>query len=469
MEPLQLRPSQEEILSYNGGKLGISAVPGSGKTWTLSLLAANLIRNGALDEDQEVLVVTLVNSAVDNFYARVGSFLSRYKLIPNLGYRVRTLHGLAHDIVRERPALVGLDDKFQIIDERLAESIRSEASRTWLANHPGFFTDYLDPDLPEGKLAGLLRKDLPDLVDSIALSFIRYAKDQQLTPEKVRQRLDDIPLPLPLAEMGLAIYTDYQRALNYRGAVDFDDLIRLALLAVESEHAYLERLQQRWVYILEDEAQDSSRLQEKILRKLVGAHGNWVRVGDPNQAIYETFTTANPRYLKDFVKEKGVMSVELPESGRSTLSIMGLANQLVRWTMQEHPVSEVRNGLEGPPFIRPSPPEDPQPNPVDDPAQVRLVWKAYTPQEEVKGVVESLERYLPEHPNSTVAVLVPTNHRGFDLTDELSRKDIPYEDGLLRSSSSTRFSAGVLGTFWPIWPIRSPRASWRVFLKSGGG
>ncbi|NIP85784.1 MAG: UvrD-helicase domain-containing protein, partial [Planctomycetales bacterium] len=56
-----------------------------------------------------------------------------------------------------------------------------------------------------------------------------------------------------------------------------------------------------WPYILEDEAQDSSRLQEEILRKLAGKGGNWVRVGDPNQAIFETFTTADPKYLRDFM------------------------------------------------------------------------------------------------------------------------------------------------------------------------
>ena len=44
------------------GKMGVSAVPGSGKTLTLSYLAAQLVANGLAD-DQEVLIVTLVNSA----------------------------------------------------------------------------------------------------------------------------------------------------------------------------------------------------------------------------------------------------------------------------------------------------------------------------------------------------------------------------------------------------------------------
>ncbi|MBK9778954.1 MAG: UvrD-helicase domain-containing protein [Anaerolineales bacterium] len=46
------------------------------------------------------------------------------------------------------------------------------------------------------------------------------------------------------------------RALAYRGAVDFDDLIRLALTLLESDDEFRERLQYRYPFILEDEAQD---------------------------------------------------------------------------------------------------------------------------------------------------------------------------------------------------------------------
>lgn len=444
-EKIRLRPSQKKILRYKSGRMGISAVPGSGKTWTLSLLAAEIIKKANLEDDQEVLIVTLVNSAVDNFYQKVSHFIEQSNLVPNLGYRVRTLHGLAHDIVRERPELAQLDNNFQIIDEKEATSILHDVSQAWLYSHQQVIEAYFAPDLEEHKREWVWEKQVPEFVSEISQVFIRYAKDHQCTPAYLQERLSRMPVPLPLAEMGAAIYADYQRMLAYRGAVDFDDLVRLALLVLETDPQLLQRLRQRWIYILEDEAQDSNRLQEEILARLVGPSGNWVRVGDPNQAIYETFTTANPRYLREFIASPNVISRELPDSGRSTDSIIALANYLVEWSMTSHPVPEVRDALQAPPLIQPVQPGDPQPNPPDNPRGIHLVRRKFTPQEEIQAVVDSLERWLPNHPDDTVAVLVPRNLRAFDLTDELRRRKIPYIDSLLRSSSPTRQSAGALG------------------------
>lgn len=449
------RPKQAEVLAYTGGKMGVSAVPGSGKTQTLSALAARLVAGGALADDQEVLIVTLVNSAVDNFARRVAEFVRESGLLPGIGYRVRTLHGLAHDIVRERPELVGLSDDFTILDERETTQILQEAVDAWVTSHPDAAGPWLAPELDDRKADWVRREHWPKAVAAIAGNTIRLAKDLELTPATARARFEALAAAAgeqaPLLDMAIAIYADYQHGLAYRGAADYDDLIRLALLALQSDADFLARLRYRWPIILEDEAQDSSRLQEEILRLLSGASrsavaatgGNWVRVGDPNQAIYETFTTASPKYLREFMAEPGAIARELPNSGRSTASIMALANALVDWSRRDHPVPALRDAL-APAHILPTPEGDPQPNPEDDPDGVRLPRHRVTPGEELELVIESVARWLPEHTDRTVAVLVPRNDRGEAVVNALKARRIECVE-LLRSTRATRETAGALG------------------------
>ncbi|MEP7134472.1 MAG: ATP-dependent helicase [Chloroflexota bacterium] len=451
------RPSQQNILRYNGGRLGIAAVPGAGKTHILSALAAQIIHSGVLQDDQEVLIVTLVNSAVDNFEARIKRFFDN-PLQALYKYRVRTLHGLAHDIVREKPARVGLEERFSIIDEREAGFIRRESVNAWLASHS--LDEYLDPALDQSKLDWVKRQQLPDLLDSLALAFIRSSKDRLLTPESLRTKLDASPAPLPLAELGWSIYADYQRALAYRGAVDFDDLIRLALTLLESDEEFLERLRYRYPFILEDEAQDSSMTQERILSLLSGGAeapsptgrgdrgegGNWVRVGDPNQAIFETFTTASPELLRAFIQNNPHQ--DMPESGRSQASILALANHLIDWVMTSHPDPNVRTALSVP-HIVPVPEDDPQQNPPDDPEAIKFITTKYTPADELEAVVKSIKGYVdsfiesPIEEQPTIAVLVPRNARGVEVVNALRQRGIePIE--LISSTSETRAAAGSL-------------------------
>jgi DNA helicase II / ATP-dependent DNA helicase PcrA len=444
-----LRPTQREVIGeYPGGRMGISAVPGSGKTYTLSMLAADTILEGNLDLSQEVLIVTMSNSAVNNFTQRIGSVLQREGLMAGMNYRVRTLHGLAHDIVRERPSLVNLANDFSIIDDGEANAILEQVIQAWMRANPHFFASYLREDIKDYSLEKIYRKALPEMVKSIARSLIGYAKDCELTPIALRQRLDALPASLPLADMACSIYQEYQRSLNYRGAVDFADLIRLALMALRSDPALLQRLQTQWPYILEDEAQDSSRLQQEILRMLTGEKGNWVRVGDPNQAIYETFTTANPQHLIDFIHSPGVLRKELPVSGRSSHSIIRLANHLIDWTRDNHPVLSARDALH-PPYILPTDDGDPQPNPPDRPDLIHFSPRKQTPREEMDRVVSSLVRWqegqneLPENERETLVVLDLSNERGTDLVNMLRERGLdPHE--ILGTTTSTRLSAGTL-------------------------
>jgi DNA helicase-2/ATP-dependent DNA helicase PcrA len=436
------RPSQQKIIDtlLNAAgpvRLGVSAVPGSGKTHILSYLASQLVQR--VDDEQEVLIVTLVNAAVDNFRRRVDGFVREQGLLPGFNYRVCTLHSLAHEIVKQRPSLVALSQDFDIVDDRTSQLILREVVDSWLAANSEMIQDYLQPT---ANIPALMRQQIPDVVRSIAQNFIKRAKDLRLTPYQVEDAYQQRGASLPLAQLGLDIYRDYQNRLARTG-VDFDDLIRLAHQAIELDPDFLQRLRQKWPYILEDEAQDSSLLQQQILDTLTGPNGTWVRVGDPNQAIYETFTTADPENLRQFLRRDGVIDLPMPESGRSSASIMRLANYLVDWTMADHPVPQVQAAL-SPPHIEATPPDDPQPNPADRPTAIHFRSEKYRPEQEIQIIVRSVKRWLKQNPTKTVAILDARNKRGVDMANALRRVDVPYVE-LLNSTAATRSTAGVLG------------------------
>jgi DNA helicase-2/ATP-dependent DNA helicase PcrA len=151
--------------------------------------------------------------------------------------------------------------------------------------------------------------------------------------------------------------------------------------------------------------------------------------------------------LRQFLTEKDVQGHNLPDSGRSTQCIIDLANYLVDWTCDEHPTAWLRHG-DSAAFLRlhiePTPPGDPQGNPADDPEYVVHVHdETYSPDKELRVVVSSLARWLPAHPKSTVAVLVPINQRGFKLAEMLRARGLRCEE-LLRSTARTRQAAGML-------------------------
>ena len=108
----------------------------------------------------------------------------------------------------------------------------------------------------------------------------------------------------------------------------------------------------------------------------------------------------------------------------------------------EHPVPEARSALT-PPYIVPTPLDDTQPNPPDKPEGISLTEKKLGPEEEIKRLVESIEAWLPDHPESTIAVLTCTNDYAALVAEALKVHRIEYRE-LLRSTSPTRAAAGAI-------------------------
>jgi DNA helicase-2/ATP-dependent DNA helicase PcrA len=466
---MYLRPAQADILTYENGRMAISAVPGSGKTFTLSLLAAQLIADGRVNSEagQQVLIVTYLNASVDTFKARIRKRLDEMGL-PAAGFDVRTLHSLALEIVRIANSGLGeAGDALVVLDETQSNHFLSRAVDGWIEAHPEFWRAFLPEDSPQ------MRARWRDITERTAKTLIRTAKNARYHPEHILYQLqqvneqeskDDPPHPLstthysllntssfdaPLLHMLAGIYGRYQNILTRQAALDFDDLIWQATDLLENRPGFAAELHRRWPYVLEDEAQDSIPLQEVLLEKLTDsdeanvAGGNWVRVGDPNQAVTSTFTAAHPRFFNHFIDRPDVISRPLPNSGRSAPLIIGAANVMLNWVIDKHPVPEVRAHTFRRQNILPTPAGDAQPNPPDSEANIRIKVYKHREDEELPSIAQRSVRYATERPDHTLAILVPTNQTGYLLAEHLDGLDADY-DNLLRGGSREREIAAAM-------------------------
>jgi len=451
---MQLRPAQEKILEYMGGRVAVNAVPGSGKTFTLSLLAGELLAQGLIDtgSGQQVLIVTYLNASVDAFRAGIRQRLHVLNL-DELGFDVRTLHSLSLEIIRQaNSGLTNPEEELVVADESLTERILFQAIDGWSGVNPDLMGSFVPGNSPQ------MRVRWREMAAKMARDFIRTAKNRRFSPHQIRDELtqlnaqqhgaawteipkndSDISLMWMLAD----IYQRYQTILERLHAIDFDDIIWHAVDLLESRNDLANFFCERWPYVLEDEAQDSVPLQEQLLNALTGQLGNWVRVGDPNQAITSTFTAADPRHFTSFIHRSDVTSLSLPNSGRSAPRIYRLANTLIDWVINHHPVQEVRQHAFLKQSILPTPSGDSQPNPPDGESTIRFKAYKHSEEEELPGVARLATCLIKEDPELSVAILAPTNALGKSLAGHLDLLGADYDD-MLRGSGKVREVSSVL-------------------------
>jgi DNA helicase-2/ATP-dependent DNA helicase PcrA len=441
---LVLRPAQETILQYRRGRMAVSAVPGSGKTFTLSLLAAQLIASGRINvaEGQQVLIVTYLNAGVENFKAQVRRWLHLLEL-PLMGFDVRTLHSLGLEIVRIAQGSQDETNELLVLDEMQSGNLLRTALNGWVDDHPQLWHAFLPDDSLQ------MKARWREITERTARVYMRAAKNARYRPETIQQRLTQTDANAVAGDYALlwmlnGIYSRYRDILNRQAALDFDDLIWEGVDLIERRPDLARVLRTRWPYVLEDEAQDSVPLQESLLGALTGGSpGNWVRVGDPNQAITSTFTAAHPRFFNTFIDRPDVVAQALPNSGRCAPLIFGAANTLLHWVCDQHPLVEVRQQAFRRQDILPTPAGDPQPNPPDSQANMRIKVYKRREEEELPDIARLAHLYTQKYTHQTVAVLVPTNAIGYRLAEFLDDRDADY-DNLLRGGTREREIAAAL-------------------------
>ena len=436
-----LRTGQQGLANWQGGEMAVSAVPGAGKSHSLSVAAAIAIAQNQLHSRKQLVVVTYTRSAAANIKSKIRDRLKDLMLPPG-GFVVHTLHGLALNIANSRRELSGLDlDKVTIVVPNTGHRIIRGAVEKWVAEHPQQYQRLLEGVQFDGEETERLRRQsvlrtevLPGLTNTV----VREAKSSGLLPQKLKELSYLATDDYGILQIAAELYAEYQQSMVAQDLVDYDDMI-LAALKVLS-YAPMRLLWQNQVYgVFEDEAQDSSPLQSKLISILASqaeqpnAPPNLVRVGDPNQAINSTFTPADPLYFNWFCETCSQQNslTTMNQAGRSSKIIIDSANFVVHWVNQQwSKLAETQPSLPfRPQNILTVDPSDPQPdaNPQPEGSGV-VICSPDDVYQTVDLIAKQAIALLTAQPERNLAILVRENRQGRFLAEELAY--LPREHGI---------------------------------------
>jgi DNA helicase-2/ATP-dependent DNA helicase PcrA len=161
-------------------------------------------------------------------------------------------------------------------------------------------------------------------------SEVEWAKVTQTAPDDyvaMAAKSDRIP-PLDPATVA-RIYASYEEVKRRRGAIDFEDILLLAVGVLADRRDVAEEVRARYRWFVVDEYQDVNPLQQRLLDMWRGDRDDVCVVGDPSQTIY-SFTGATPEFLLGFRRRHpGATVVRLVRDYRSTPQVVRLANALL--------------------------------------------------------------------------------------------------------------------------------------------
>jgi len=445
MSAFVLRPEQQAIVDdYTGGYAVISAVPGAGKTTTLSALAAKLI--AGIQPRQRVVIVTYQNAAVANFQRAVTRRLEERGELPR-GFVVRTLHSLANEVLQSVRHRAELDVGVRVIDESDAQRLLDEAIAAMKFQHRDLLRDLLVDD--EAATSSRFPQGDTRLFEDVIRAALLELRTISSDIAAFQERADGYGRWLPFV---LDVCCAYQQALREQGLLDYDDLIVRAVDALEHDPDLCQRLRQRWPYLLEDEAQDSNPLLERMLRLIAGEDGNLVRVGDANQSILTTFTSSSVEGFRRWLADEQVRQYTLTVSNRSTGPITDLANRFVRRVHDEFPVEEARTALQQQairPVIDPDGTLQNPPTPTD-PGLGLAAREFNRTEEERDEVLRRALAYLRRYPDRTVAVLVGSRDNGYEYAETAREMGFPDDRIIRLLSDRDGRQVGLIGKVIPI-------------------
>lgn len=379
------RADQQPVLEYKSGKMAISAVPGAGKTTILLALILKLLERGINPEN--IFVLTYMESAARNFRERIKSIREDSSQLPNIS----TIHGLALRILKENENFerLGLPSDFEICDDSQRTRIVKEIATKL-------------------KLKKTETDDFDRAVSVFKIGEGKFtpASDNSDKGEKVNGAAD-----LKLKKFK-TFFEEYQMALSASNLIDYDDMLISSVRLLEENPDILAHYQDICHFIIEDEAQDSSAIQQKLINLLSGKSKNLIRCGDINQAITTTFSNADVEGFRNFIKTSDNVSMDC--SQRCTEDVWKLANTLVKFAGENEEMKNAFFEI----FMHPVEGR----NPVSPDAVIQKIFESTL--EEKNYILSIIKNTLNKNPKATIGILLRNNFQVVQWMDFINNSGL---------------------------------------------
>ena len=460
-----LRKGQQTMADWEGGELAVAAVPGAGKSTGMAVAAAISISKFQLHRQKQLVIVTFTRSAVSNIRKKVSEHLKNLRL-PQSAFTVSTLHSLAYTIASNHSELSGFGmGETKIVSESQKQRLIRNATNFWVKENPKLYDLLLEGKNFDGEDTERLRRQTvlrTDVLPSLAKEAIATAKSSGSSFSQLREA--ESPDGGYILEIAAGLYEIYERLLRQEGAIDYDDMILGALRVLENTGVRT-YWQEKIFAVFEDEAQDSSPLQTKLLEILSltpqpplprgeGEQDIWLpsplemknlmRVGDPNQAINSTFTPADPRFFNEFCDRCNTFSQlsTLDQAGRSTRNIMRAANYVLHWVNHSEYAKQVNQKPFRDQKIRPVEADDPQmnANPEAIANGVEIHLQNHDIEHEIEMIGLRIKELHSADPNLSMAILVRQHNQGRFVAESLAWLTKEYDIKIYDVEQSDRRS-----------------------------
>lgn len=340
-----LNDAQRQAVDTIDGPVMVIAGPGTGKTQILATRVLNILRQTDA-KPEEILCLTYTEAAAHNMRQRLASFMgsAAYKV------HVHTFHGLCNKIIRDFPdkfsvkELRLLEDleKVEILN-RLIDEIPKDSSIKSYAEDPAILRYQLNQlfqlmqaeEYSAEQIQGWIqhleqeanfKEAFPDRV--YTKSYRQY-KAGEIKPSKY----DELIAAWSKLSDAALLYNQYKQLKTQASVFEFGDMIEWVVRGFAEHPDLLLACQEQFQYVLVDEYQDTSGIQNHILMQLIAFwsdNPNCFVVGDDDQSIY-AFQGARVDNMLSFADKysQNLKTIVLSGNYRSSKRIIEIAERLI--------------------------------------------------------------------------------------------------------------------------------------------